>query len=276
MATILLMSLSGSPGITTTAVALTRCWPRNAILLEADTSKSSPVLSGYLKGRYGSEKSLINLAIAATQTGRVDHNDLWAQLVPLDAEDLESATRWLLPGLMEAKSASSLDRIWGDIVSAASNFESTGIDVIIDAGRWNVNDTRSALLRAADSIIVTAHPSLPDAFAILHRLEEIQQELDRIGRSSDLQLLIIDKQAASYTASEVANSLGLDLAGALPYDASSASVFSDGAPAINQTKFNKRLYVRAVNQLATSINSAIETRRSLLLENREMEQEISS
>lgn len=264
MATILLISLSGSPGVTTAAMALTRCWHRKAILIEADTSKASAVLPGYLKGRYGSEKTLINLAVAASQSGQLDFNDLWAQLIPLDTDSPESAHQWLLPGLMQAKSAPSLDHLWGDIISAADTFEASGTDVIIDAGRWTVGDKRTALMRAADAVIIVARPSLPDAFAIRYRLEDIQGDLASIGRADHLSTVLIERPSSQYSPQDMARSLGLRLTGSLPWDEKTAAVFSDGAQVTNPVRFEKRPYIRAIDHLTGALRGELDERRGLL------------
>ena len=50
MAVIALTSASGSPGVTTTAVALAFLWPRPVVLVEADPTGGSAILAGYFRG----------------------------------------------------------------------------------------------------------------------------------------------------------------------------------------------------------------------------------
>ena len=265
MATVLMFSLAQSPGVTTAAVATTRSWHRNAILIEADTSTASAVLTGYFQGQYnGADASLINLAVAAAQHGGIDHNDLWSQLRPLDSTDTQTATKWLLPGLMEPKAAPSLDRLWGDIISAADTFEAAGTDVIIDAGRWAVGDVRSALMRAADAVLVFARPTLPSAWAIRARLEEIRGGLSELGRGNFLSMVAVEGPTNPYTPSQVASSLGLPLLGTLPWDPRSAAVFSDGSAELHPSKLAKRPYTRAIHSLSASLQTELDGRRRLL------------
>jgi hypothetical protein len=266
MATTLMFSVCGSPGITTAAVAATRRWYRNSILLEADTSRASAVLSGYLKGTVTGKKSLINLAVAAAQAGRIDFNDMWAQLHPLDSDNVQDAQQWVLPGLMDPKSAPSLDHLWGDVISAADTFESAGTDVIIDAGRWNVGDVRSALMRSADAVVLVARPTMPDAFAVRSRLEDIRATLGEIGHSDHLSILTVEKPGTEYPPTKVASSLGLRLIGSLPWDDKCASVFSDGAHITNNGRFEKRPYIKAVDSLVETLHQDLDRRRSLLNE----------
>lgn len=273
MATILMLSVCGSPGLTTAAVAATRRWDRNSILLEADTSRASAILAGYLKGAVSSKKSLINLAVASAQTGHIDFNDLWAQLQPLDSDHIQDATQWVLPGLMDPKSAPSLDHLWGEIMSAADTFESAGTDVLIDAGRWQLGDARSAILRSADAVLLVARPTMPDAFAIRARLDDIRSTLNDIGHEDHLSLLAIEKPGSKYPPAEVASSLGLKLAGTLPWDDKSATVFSDGAHVTNPARFEKQPYIRAVDSLVERLRQDLDRRQSLLNEALESETE---
>src|SRR3546814_11459424 len=60
-----LISASGAPGVSTTALALALNSPsKNTLLVEADPIGSSPVLAGYLLGGRYHDKSLINLVDA--------------------------------------------------------------------------------------------------------------------------------------------------------------------------------------------------------------------
>ena len=64
MAVISLMSFSGAPGVTTSALACLFSWPRPAILLEADTSRPSAVLPGLLEGQVDHSRGLSGLSVA--------------------------------------------------------------------------------------------------------------------------------------------------------------------------------------------------------------------
>lgn len=50
MAMITLVSASGAPGVTSTALALASSWPRPVLLVEADPSGSSALLAGFWRG----------------------------------------------------------------------------------------------------------------------------------------------------------------------------------------------------------------------------------
>ena len=65
MAVIALTSASGSPGVTTTAVALAFLWPRPVVLVEADPTGGSAILAGYFRGTRGYDVGIVELALSA-------------------------------------------------------------------------------------------------------------------------------------------------------------------------------------------------------------------
>ncbi len=65
MAVIALTSASGSPGVTTTAVALAFLWPRPVVLVEADPTGGSAILAGYFRGTREYDVGIVELALSA-------------------------------------------------------------------------------------------------------------------------------------------------------------------------------------------------------------------
>ena len=66
MAVIALASASGSPGVTTTALAMALLWPRPVLLVEADPTGGSGLLAGYFRGTREYGAGLIELALSPT------------------------------------------------------------------------------------------------------------------------------------------------------------------------------------------------------------------
>src|SRR3954451_17813904 len=64
MAVVALCSASGSPGVTTTAVAMTLNWPRPVLIVEADPTGGSGILAGFLRGTTEYDAGLIELALS--------------------------------------------------------------------------------------------------------------------------------------------------------------------------------------------------------------------
>ena len=263
MATTLMLSLSGSPGVTTTAVGLTEAWDRNVVLIEADTSKSSSVLPGYLLGQVPwPGKNLVNLAVAWGQHGQITHHDLWAQLHPLNPGDGQEATKQLLPGLKEPRQQVNLGRVWPDLAQAAQRLDSAGTDVLIDAGQWQPGDQREALLQAADLVILIARPTLPDAFAALNRLEELRDVLKSVGHAGHLRLVTVQTLHSGQSSDDFARTLQLPLMAQLPEDPESAAVWSYGAPPA--LRHHKKPLPKALGHLVTSIQAATRDTRALV------------
>src|SRR5215475_15958417 len=98
-----LMSASGSPGVTTTAIALALTWPAAAIVAECDPS-GGDVLAGVLAGHVPARQGLIEHAIEAGRGRWAADVDLAAQLVPLDA----GQTKKVLPGLSDPRQAAGV------------------------------------------------------------------------------------------------------------------------------------------------------------------------
>ena len=69
MAVIALCSASGSPGVTTTAVALAWNWPRPVMLVEADPVGGSAILAGTFQGMREYRSGLVELATTNLDLG---------------------------------------------------------------------------------------------------------------------------------------------------------------------------------------------------------------
>ena len=70
MAIITLVSASGAPGVTTTALALAVRWPRPVMLVEADPRGGSSILAGFFKGTID-QPGLLQLVVAERQVSCV-------------------------------------------------------------------------------------------------------------------------------------------------------------------------------------------------------------
>ena len=66
MAIVALVSASGSPGVTTTALGLALLWPRPVMLVEADPTGGSGLLAGYFRCTREYDSGLIELALTAS------------------------------------------------------------------------------------------------------------------------------------------------------------------------------------------------------------------
>ena len=133
MSVLTLASFGTSPGVTTAAVAMTLSWPRPVLLVEADASKPSSVLAGWLQGSIPADSGLIGVAQASFHR-TISEQDVWDQAVELSGSEAATA-RWLLPAIAEPRAARGMRSFWADLFAVLRRISEQDVDVIIDAGR---------------------------------------------------------------------------------------------------------------------------------------------
>ncbi|HEV7948995.1 MAG TPA: hypothetical protein VGP24_04425 [Glaciihabitans sp.] len=272
MSTILAMSVAGSPGVTTTALALTLSWPQSVMLIEADTSRYSSVLPGYFRGQVAHARGIGELPVASNNSGSLDINQVWAQTISLVEETNDGPERRLVPGFRDPAIARAMDPVWGHLGTAASSFEGMGMDVIFDAGRWNTNDSRSSILRICDGVIIVARPTLPDIVALHKRLPTIRTELAVGGREDNITLLLVEQPSGPQLSSaEIRKAVGIQRTERLAWDDKTASIFSHGEPGMK--RFEKTKYGRTLLPAIETIRTQLAEQRSRLDQNRDKERD---
>jgi len=211
-----LMSAGGSPGVTTTAVALALTWPTAAIVAECDPS-GGDVLAGVLAGHVPARQGLIEHAIEAGRGRWAADVDLAAQLVPLDA----GQTKKVLPGLSDPRQAAGVAAAWPAVLKSLANQRA---DVIADCGRLDAGEEQPrAVLAAADVVAIVLRPTLRQVWSAQPRIgmrERLRGSRDQLG------LLVVGR--GTHSAREIVRALGVPVLAVLPFDARTASVLSDG------------------------------------------------
>jgi hypothetical protein len=211
-----LVSAGGSPGVTTTALALALNWPSPVILAECDPS-GGDILPGLFAGHLPATTGLLNLAFEAGRGLTAAAGELARQLIRLD----ESGTRMLLAGLTDPRQAPLLAPSWPVL---AATLAAHGCDVIADCGRLDAGDGQPlSVLTEASRILLVMRPTLRQAARAKSRIDMLSQLL---GGTSGVALLLAGK--GSYDAKDLTRALGVPVAGTLPHDAGAASVLSDG------------------------------------------------
>lgn len=87
MTIVLLGSAVGSPGVTTTCLALALTWPRSVLVVDCDRNPSQAVLAGWLRAAPVASRGLVDLAQAHREMLPIAPI-LWSRTVPLTAEDV--------------------------------------------------------------------------------------------------------------------------------------------------------------------------------------------
>ncbi len=185
-----LVSPGGSPGVTTTSLALALTWPRPVIVAECDPA-CGDILAGLFAGHLTAPRGLMGVAFEAGQAPGL-------------------AAAW--PAIARALASHS-----ADVIADCGR---------LDAG----DGQPAGVLTEATAVVMVLRPSLRQVAAARPRIELATQLLggtERIGllivgnrRHADTD--------RDHPAKEIASALGVPVIGSLPVDAKTAAVLSDG------------------------------------------------
>ncbi|NRQ32095.1 ParA family protein [Nonomuraea sp. NN258] len=217
MAIYTLMSASGSPGVTTTALAVTYAWSGRALLAECAPAGGN-VLAGFLGGQTdGIPGGLLDLALGIAHSS--NPAVLWEHVVSLDQE----AREWLLlPGLKDPRHAPQVD--WDAVVDVLRSATTDTIDVVADVGALGRPDTPLRLIAASDVAVLVIRPTLRQINDARPRLEALGRV---VGTAVPVALCLIG--SGDYSLRQVSQALyGLPVIGMLPWSRRCAEVLSDG------------------------------------------------
>ncbi|MFF7995110.1 hypothetical protein ACFZDG_35735 [Kitasatospora xanthocidica] len=261
MAVVTVSGGNGSPGTTTTALALLLTWPlepgRRAILAECDPDGGAVVL-GALGGRTPGAYGLGNLAVADRQ-GQLTEA-FWRQLVDLSDG---STDRLLLPGFTGPTQAAGLAYGWERLADLLVSIEHVlpSHDVIVDLGRSGAHGLAAPLVRRADLQLVVVRGTLRGVHAAQVRARALREDLEANSPGADgLGLVLID--SGPYTADEVAKEVGAPVTVTLPYVPKAAAVLSDGGD--GGRAFKRSSLMRAARDGAETVKAQITRRRNRL------------
>lgn len=251
MAVVALASASGSPGVTTTALGMALLWPRPVLLVEADPTGGSNLLAGYFRGTREYDAGIIELALTAS-----DLSDALAEV----ACPIEGTTVSFVAGTRSHSQARAVRDLWAPLAEVLSELETTGQDVIVDAGRLGLRGSPEPLLVAADLALLVSRTTLPNLSALRSWTDTFRRESLDWHQSS----VVLVGEGQPYNAREVAGVVDLPVLASLPDDPASAAVFSRGAQP--PRRFESRPLARALTAAIASIHATIAARRTELLE----------
>ncbi|UQS26050.1 hypothetical protein L1857_26175 [Amycolatopsis thermalba] len=211
-----LMSLKGSPGVTTTAVALAAQWPdttpQRRLVAEVDPS------GGDLAMRFGLPPTpgLVSLAAAARRRRALG-------LVWEHTQALPGGARVLLapPGAAHARAAlTTLATAPGEPLIEATARE-PGVVVLADCGRLDPGSPAEALARRADALVLLTGTHADALAHAAARLSELAHWTARPG------LLLTGH---GYPTSDVERELGVPAIGRIPHDPAAAAALAGHQP----------------------------------------------
>ncbi|PPK63362.1 chromosome partitioning protein [Actinokineospora auranticolor] len=243
-----LLSLKGSPGVSTLATAVAARWPAPArtVLVEADPAGGDLTLRFSLSSTPG----LVSLAAASRRAG--DDPDLvWrhTQLLPgglavvaapPDAEQARAALTALAPD-----PAGGL----GGLRAAAEQPDAV---VVVDCGRLDPGSPALPVVRACDAVVLLTGAGADD-------LAHLPRRLPVISRWSPHPVLLL--VGDGYSTAEVARELGVPPWGRVPHDPTGAAVLRGqrGGSRWRRTGPERSALGRFALQLATELATRHET-----------------
>lgn len=227
MAVVVVCSVTGSPGVTTSALVLALTWPREVLLVDADRTPSQAIESGYLRDRSWESRGL--MAVAQEHRARGDLSRVvWDHSVPLAQSEGGPAPQRFLPGFAHPGAPDLFAPVWDDLGSTLSDLETAGVDVIVDAGRVGTG-LPTGLVRHADSVMIASRSSLRAMASLRLTLPMVTEQVTESAPQAECGLLLIGP-GRPYSEAEVTQHFGVPLLGTLPHDPEAAAVYSDGEP----------------------------------------------
>lgn len=204
------LSLKGSPGATTLAVALAARWPAPSRALVAEADPSGGDLG--LRFSLSSTPGLVSLAAAARRGGDADL--VWQHTQQLPGGLLVIAAPPDADQARAALSAMAPDPTSGlGVLRAAAN--QPGVVVIADCGRVDPGSPALPIVRSSDVVVLLSRAHADD-------LAHLPRRLPTVGRWSPNPVLLLVGEG--YSTAEVARELGVPPLGRVPDDPNGAAV----------------------------------------------------
>lgn len=267
MTVIALASLSGAPGVTTTAAAWAVHCADPTLVIEADTAGGSPLLAGMWGGTRKHDTSVLALA---AHLGEPLEQHLWSQAVALPGR----SDRWVLPAIAWPAQARSVEPVWRPLAAALRAIsDEGGTDVLVDLGRissataahsvWALADTADVLIVVVDGAIaslntaVIAVPELRELLAATGTRQRlaILPRLTGLGRDRE--------GVRPYSHTEIASHFGgAKVLDPVIYAPRRAGVYSGGAA--KQFGHDRSAYVASVVRLSRQAREHAQACRALI------------
>jgi hypothetical protein len=217
---IALFSDKGSPGVTTSALALASVWPRRVALAELDPAGGDLALR--LTDPAGRpilmpEPSLLTLASAARAAGAVP---VWDHAQPF--APTAGGAVFVVPGLATAEQGAGMTTLWPAVADALA--QTHGGDVLADLGRLQHGSPTVAVAEHAD-VLVGVGRATPDGMLRLRdRMTNLLAALPASGPARRATVILVgDDRHADETIAAMAvvlakAGLPVEVAGFIAHD----------------------------------------------------------
>jgi hypothetical protein len=257
MTLIALAADKGSPGVTTSAVALAAVWPRRALYAECDPHGGDLVyrMPADHGGALDPNRGLVSLAVEARRGFDPD-------ILPQHVQRLRGGLE-ILVGLGNADQAHGMAGLWTPLGRALDRFGelANGADVIADCGRVGPDSPTVDLLAQAGLVLLVARAEAEQIAHVRDRVNSLSARLHAtqgsavsLARPPIGVVLIAPPGRARTLAKQVGDLLagstaGAEVLGVLAYDQS-------GAAALNgrtRGRVDKALVTRTARELAGTL-----------------------
>lgn len=194
-------SFGGSPGVTTTTLALAAAWPasRRVTVVEADPRGSSVAIRFGLHGTGSVSSVLIDERHTLTLDGMAGH----AQLLPTGVFGREIEC---LVGGRPYQRGPDVRRLWQGFCDAARGSR----DFVVDLGRFDPDASTQPILERAEQVFVLVRPDLESigfAKSALPRFSEARGGVGRRGGDPQ-RVFFVCTGGGPYTVHDLARVLG--------------------------------------------------------------------
>ncbi len=246
-------SFKQAPGVSTTALGLSRCWPRPVLLADLDPAGGdlTDTLTASKPQAAGLQDSL--LALRRVNDAERAAADVWHNASPLTAgQELR-----LLPGLDDPGQTTALRDGWQALAGALAAFSTRDepADVLADCGRLSADSPAWPVLCAADIVVPVVLSTAAGVRRAAHGLRMLTDRLISERSAAQLQLLV--RQAGPYAAQDIADALDVPLLAELPDDAAGVGRLAAGSPRrVSRTRLWRQLATTARQLSATAPQAA--------------------
>ncbi len=242
-----LLSAGGSPGVTTTALAMGSVWPAPVVVIDADPSGGDVAAAG--GGMV--DASLSNVL----ELARLGRHDRLPQVLDSQMQTMPFGTP-VVVGFGDPTQVGAVS--WSDL--AAGLCAVSHRDVVVDLGRWGMPYHAAPLLRACDLLLLVVRTQTRALRRAERVLPLIREDLNRANPgNAGVDLLVVGD--GPFSSTDISRRLGVHVLGELALDTKTATMFSDGAPAPRHVERTPLL--RSVNTVVRAAGQVAQQRRGL-------------
>jgi cellulose biosynthesis protein BcsQ len=256
MALVVLGSAKGSPGVTTTAIALGAVWPRPAVVADLDPAAGDLTVR-YRRGDGRLLDADVGLLSLGAAVRRHDAANSGGDLAP----HLQTVAGGLpvLAGLSSPEQVTGLGQVWPAI---AQSLRLTPQDVLADCGRLLPGSPTMPVVVSADAVILVARATLDGLYHLRERLRWLAQPLRLAVPDAvpvGVVLVLSDRDRRSQP--DVARLLGhaglpVPVLGRIADDGRAARALGGQS----RQRIGRSLLVRSAREVATAVDDLLRSR----------------